>query len=752
VIVRWFASLADRFFASDHGLTRFRYASQAVLSVILAVLVLGAARVPSTALLLGAVAAMVCSTSMRTGTTGQRAVNILLFAPAMAASLTVATLLSPYAFAGDAAFVVVMFIAVYLRRFDQLGSSLGMGTFMAFFFAMFLKAKVTDLPAMYLGVAIGASSCAVMALLVFRETPASVLRRTTGSIRAQVARLVEELVKLLDEGDPLPESDELPRGVARQATRMHETTLQIEDRADLLGLDPQWQRQLVDAELSADRLARTTVRALGDDLDEATRADLAEDMRGLHRFVDRDPTAALTLDTDELLLRIARYDIQGDPGRLATDPAHHTLLVRRAIREMLLAIVQMRQTTVRVQTEPQVPRKAGEVSEREPTLEDAEGGFDADDDLADADREPEPPHHHELASSTRSAIQASIGGALAIIGGELLSDQRWYWAVIAGFIVFAGTTSRGDLLVKGWRRLWGTLLGIIAGTVLATLLAGNIPVNIVLLLVCIFLAFYSLRVSYATMTFFITVMLGMLYDILGTFTPDLLLLRLEETAIGVTGSVIAAMLVLPMRTRSTVLTELHDYFGALNRELVDAERLLVHADRVSVIAATREVDRAATDVRTAIAPMLHRLSPSRVRRGHATRLLTLTEESSLAARNLARAAEPGALAGLPSAARTLDRIIANTEVLLAATGTPPATAKLVSGPALAPTVDVHALAASNNGGGEPDRIEVLHLRRTINSLDRLDKLLLGMAAPLAQTISVPRDRSHSADPHPAIRG
>jgi uncharacterized membrane protein YccC len=415
-----------------------------------------------------------------------------------------------------------------------------------------------------------------------------------------------------------------------------------------------------------------------------------------------------------------------------------------------------------------VPRKAGEVSEREPTLEDAEGGFDADDDLAardtdaggdhadadhaDADREPEPPHHHELASSTRSAIQASIGGALAIIGGELLSDQRWYWAVIAGFIVFAGTTSRGDLLVKGWRRLWGTLLGIIAGTVLATLLAGNIPVNIVLLLVCIFLAFYSLRVSYATMTFFITVMLGMLYDILGTFTPDLLLLRLEETAIGVTGSVIAAMLVLPMRTRSTVLTELHDYFGALNRELVDAERLLVHADRVSVIAATREVDRAATDVRTAIAPMLHRLSPSRVRRGHATRLLTLTEESSLAARNLARAAEPGALAGLPAAARTLDRIIANTEVLLAATGTPPATAKLVSGPALAPTVDVHALAASNNGGGEPDRIEVLHLRRTINSLDRLDKLLLGMAAPLAQTISVPRDRSHRADTHPAIRG
>ncbi|WP_156934946.1 FUSC family protein [Pseudonocardia spinosispora] len=760
MIVRWLASLADRFFASDHGMVRFRYAAQAVLSVVLAVGVLAPMGLPSTELLFGAVAAMVCSTSMRTGTVGQRAVNILIFGPVMALSLTVATLLTPYPIVGDAVFVLVMFTAVYVRRFDQLGNSLGMGAFMAFFFAMFLKAAPAQLPLMYFAVLVGLLSCSISALLVFRETPASVLRRTTGSIRAQVARLIEELAKLLDDGEPLPESDELPHGVARQASLMHQTTLQIEDYADLLGLDPQWQRQLVDAELSADRLARSTVRALGDGLDAATRADLAEDMRGLHRFVDRNPTAALTLDVDELLNRIARYDIRGDAGQLATKPEHHTLLVRRAIRELLLSVVQMRQTTTRVLSEPPVARKPGEVSEREPTLEDA------DDLVADVERDAASPtgpdarldvgpdgkllvpeddkpseaasHHHEIGASTRSAIQAAIGGALAIMGGELLSDQRWYWAVIAGFIVFAGTTSRGDLLVKGWRRVWGTLLGIIAGTVLATLLAGNKPVNLVLLLICIFLAFYSLRVSYGMMTFFITVMLGMLYDILGTFTPDLLLLRLEETAIGVGSSAIAAMLVLPTRTRSTVLTELHDYFIALHDQLRDAERLLVHADRVSVIAATREVDRAATDVRTAIAPMLHRLSPSRVRRGHATRLLTLTEESSLAARNLARAAEPGALAELPAAGETLDRMIANTEVLLAATGTPPATAKLVSGPALAPTVDVRALAEANAGGGEPSRITVLHLRRTINSLDRLDKLLLGMAAPLAQTISVPR--------------
>ena len=747
MLARWFASLADRFFAADHGLLRFRFALRAVLSVVLAAVVLAGLRIPVTAVLLGCVAAMICSTSMRTGTGRQRAVNIVLFALAMSVSVSLSALLAPYRILSDAVFVAIMFIGVSLRRYDQLGSSIGMGAFMAYFFSAYLHVAPAQLPVMYGAVAIGAASCAVMSLLVFRDTPAKTVDRTMVSIRAQVARLVDVLANLLENGVRLPEGQDLPRAVARQATRMHETTLQIEDNADLLGFDPRWQRQLVDAELSTDRLARATVRALSDDLDAATRADLATDLRSLHRFLDRNPGPALALDIDELLLRIARYDILGDPSALASSPEHHTLLVRRAIRELLLSMVQIRRTTQRLLDEVGGGSRGSEsgTADREERLEQDDW---SDQEPSDADEHPDtgqPPaaaagatgRVKGLDPATRAGIQAAIGGALAIAGGELLSAQRWYWAVIAGYIVFAGTTSRGDLLVKGWRRVWGTLLGIIAGTVLATLLAGKIELNVVAALACIFLAFYTLRVSYATMTFFITVMLGMLYDILGTFTPDVLLLRLAETAIGVAGSVIAAMLVLPTRTRATVLTELHDYFGALRDELLDAERLLVHADRVSVIAATREVDRAATAVRTAIDPMLHRLSPSRVRRGHATRLLTLTDESSLSARNLARAAEPGALAGIPEAVHTMARLIGNTEALLAATEVPPKSARLVSGSELAPRVDVRAHAEANSAG-EPDRLEVLHLRRVINALDRLDKLLLGMAAPLAQTISVPR--------------
>lgn len=761
MLFRWLASLTDRFFAADHGLVRLRYAARAVLAVALAAATLTLLGIPATALLLGCVAAMVCSTSMRAGTPGQRAVNILLFGPAMAASLTLASLLSPYRVLGDVVFVAVMFLAVYIRRFDQLGTSIGMGIFMAYFFATYLHAAPSSLPTMYLSVAIGLISCAIMALLVFRDTPASLLRRTTLSIRAQVARLVDELAELLDDGERRGDAEDVPRSVARQATRLHETTLQIEDNADRLGLDPRWQRELVDAELSADRLARATVRALADDLDQATRADLAEDLRGLHQFVDRDPTPALNLDTDELLRRIARYDIRGNPGLLPSKPEHHTMLVHRAIRELLLSMVRMRRTSTRL-----LDGESGGAHHQDDPHELTFGNTVIPDRDQDAEegrdrRKPDQPDPgtngaappatrppgrplaalRDLAPSTRGAVQAAIGGALAIMGGELLSAQRWYWAVIAGFIVFAGTHSRGDLLVKGWRRVWGTLLGIIAGTVLGTVLTGHLVLSVVVLLLCIFFAFYTLHVSYATMTFFITIMIGMLYDILGTFSPDVLLLRLAETAIGVTASAIAAMLVLPTRTRTSVLTELHDYFAALCHQLQEARRLLVQAERVSVIAATREVDRAANDVRTAIAPMLYRLSPSRVRRGHATRLLLLTEESSLAARNLAGAAEPGALAGVPEAAETLDRLIANTRVLVDATsGAGAPQAQLVSGPSLAAEADVRELVAAVSPG-EPDRVQILHLRRILNNLDRLDKLLLGMAAPLAQTIAVPREHA-----------
>ena len=67
----------------------------------------------------------------------------------------------------------------------------------------------------------------------------------------------------------------------------------------------------------------------------------------------------------------------------------------------------------------------------------------------------------------------AVAASLAIVIGEALSPSRWYWAVIAAFVIFAGTNSWNETLTKGWARLIGTVLGVPAGVLVATVVSGN---------------------------------------------------------------------------------------------------------------------------------------------------------------------------------------------------------------------------------------------------------------------------------------
>ena len=119
-------------------------------------------------------------------------------------------------------------------------------------------------------------------------------------------------------------------------------------------------------------------------------------------------------------------------------------------------------------------------------------------------------------------------------------------------MVFAGANSRGELLVRAWSRTLGTLGGVIAGVVVASLVTGHVVLQGAVVLVCVFLAFYLLPVSYGLMTFFVTTMLGVLYGLLGRFSVAFLEIRLLETVIGAIAGAVAALLVLPTRTRGVV--------------------------------------------------------------------------------------------------------------------------------------------------------------------------------------------------------
>src|SRR5699024_7893447 len=167
------------------------------------------------------------------------------------------------------------------------------------------------------------------------------------------------------------------------------------------------------------------------------------------------------------------------------------------------------------------------------------------------------------------AIQVAIAGGLAIAAGRALSPERYYWAVIAAFIMFSGTATRSETFLKGLNRVVGTALGLMVAVGLAELTAGH-PIEIVVtIILSMFCGFYLLRVGYAYMIFFVTIMVAQLYTIFNEFTPGLLVLRLEETATGAVVGFAVATLLVPLSTRDTVRSARRELLSTL-AELLDA--------------------------------------------------------------------------------------------------------------------------------------------------------------------------------------
>jgi uncharacterized membrane protein YccC len=203
----------------------------------------------------------------------------------------------------------------------------------------------------------------------------------------------------------------------------------------------------------------------------------------------------------------------------------------------------------------------------------------------------------------RLATRVTLAAALAMAGGMALSPQRWFWAVMTVYVVFLNARSRGDTIHKGVQRLGGTLLGIASGLVLATLLAGNEDLQAASLLLAVFGMFYFILVSYTIGIFCVTVMLGLLYGMLGASLEMLLVLRLEETAIGAVAAILVAAFVLPTRTRDQVMQSGRNVLKALVEAVRSSRLMLSGVPGPSPMEAMRQVDRQVADLRLALAPL-----------------------------------------------------------------------------------------------------------------------------------------------------
>jgi uncharacterized membrane protein YccC len=217
----------------------------------------------------------------------------------------------------------------------------------------------------------------------------------------------------------------------------------------------------------------------------------------------------------------------------------------------------------------------------------------ADDDEPEppADEPDEPEETRRLLPTTRTAVQVVVAGALSIYIGGLVAPGQWFWAVITAFVVFAGANSRGELLVRAWSRTVGTLAGVVAGVVVASLVTGHVAAQGAVVLLCVFLAFYLLPLSYGLMTFFVTTMLGVLYGLLGRFSVAFLEIRLLETAIGAVAGAVAALIVLPTRTRGRIAEQAEAFLTPVAELLrAAADDLRSGADVRPLAAEARDVD------------------------------------------------------------------------------------------------------------------------------------------------------------------
>ncbi|WP_225078477.1 MULTISPECIES: FUSC family protein [unclassified Streptomyces] len=257
--------------------------------------------------------------------------------------------------------------------------------------------------------------------------------------------------------------------------------------------------------------------------------------------------------------------------------------------------------------------------------------------------------------TTRQAVQATAGAGFALVVGQMVSGERWYWAVGATWWVFVNTASRGETLVRGFRRVLGTVLGIALAAPVVVPLHGAAFPTAVLVAVSVFGIFYTAAVSYTWMMLWVTLLATALYGLLGVLVPGgpgvpgvpgvpgLLALRLGETAVGALGAWLAVLFVLPVTTHAVTDAWIQRALRCVHTCTAEAAARLAGTAGADPAPRVAELEQLLGRVRLSVAPLVHPLNPMRGRKRRARQVLALLDDCAREVRGLvAVAADPEA--------------------------------------------------------------------------------------------------------------
>lgn len=506
-------------------------------------------------------------------------------------SFALALALEPWRAAAVAGFIAVAGASMWVRRFGGRATTLGSIMFFSYFFAGIQR---SGLPQLWGFVLVG--TCAVAAMLLARSFALLAFPRR------QITILVRELRAA--SAAAIATATRASAGDAR-AKAVHRALIRVDGIAAAITT---WQSQ------------HATARYLG--CDEAAFATLVLDARieidhaclacaALARNDGTDLTAAL-----HDLRTVLSEHAADDDRRRAADRAAAQLERTEPTDAMHLAVVNVCRATGSQQALDSVVRHPDEApAERAPApppqpapKTPAQPATTAESTSAT----PDPRFWHHWRYTSRMAVQVMIAALIATVAGEAISASKWYWAVLTAWLVFVGTTTRGAILTRAWRRILGTVGGLVVGYGLAVLLDGDRLGLILVSVLTVFAALYFGPLRYTFVAFFMTVLVVMIFDLLGALDLRLLDMRLDETVVGAVIGVACAYLIFSSNSRSVLIEKTTAYFDAIDDVLGSSHAALDGADADRrVLAAVHRLDAASSAVTTTAAAMTTALEITR---------------------------------------------------------------------------------------------------------------------------------------------
>lgn len=572
----WIIEAWDKLLASDPGLTRLRMAGSAVTGVASALLVEYVFALVTHAgkmgtiisMLLGAIICMM-GTMALAGRDFLPKLKIAAFFPvALGTGLLIGVLVSSHTVIMLTMFVVVMFIAIFIRRFGMPFFFYGFMGWMGYFFATFTHATWSQLPGLLIAIIIASAWVLFLSGVLLRTNPKKNLQRTLNAFESRARTMIRSCSDLLSATEP-NRRKRLKRRLHTRQVQLSEAALMIEGwSAEDGSLPPErsaplLRRRVIDVQHVLDRMAGSAEMLI--DLDPSIAQTAA---RIADRLVYRDDTN-IKDDVQDLIKRSKDTYSKLNSKQGLKDPDTFRLAVR-SFAEAALEFTSLIQEMTIDQDDEKLRDRS--IDEYNPVvglfLGNLPGSPAVAQDVPARGQGWNPLARLSLVN--RQAVQALIAGALAIIIGREVSPVRYYWAVIATFVMFAGTATRSETFQKGLNRVIGTLIGLFASIWFAQLTSGHITLVIAVILMSIFCGFYLFRISYAYMIFFITIMIGQLYSVLHMFSPGMLILRLEETIVGALIGFVVTLIVVPLSTRDTIRTARNTLFSVLG-ELLNAD-------------------------------------------------------------------------------------------------------------------------------------------------------------------------------------